>query len=348
MITEATPCYPIGPQGIPIYDNSEEVISSSLEANSANPATHPSSFLYNLSVIKDKVHQVQSLANIFWSPDHGQQPESTAIATPTMGTLIQEIIVTASSMMFVCQHMALGTPPSACNTTVELHHHRADKTADGAGPLVLSGGDHTVEDRRLANFYSNHHYSTLDQWYGDSYNNCNSTDDNNNNTGSTISININNEGSAREFPQKTETNEESQGFSPKNDDVIELDAADILAMYTHYCQVCGKGAHGDEYKSSAALSNPMKSENGENSGGGGVGKLPRKYYTPNITTRGATARKCVCKRCNRKQFSVLSDLRTHEKHCGDVKWLCSCGNTYSRKDKLMGACCLVRWPHAGY
>ncbi|GAU37774.1 hypothetical protein TSUD_102910 [Trifolium subterraneum] len=44
----------------------------------------------------------------------------------------------------------------------------------------------------------------------------------------------------------------------------------------------------------------------------------------------------VCKRCNFKQISVLSDLRTHEKHCGDLRWQCSCGHTFSRKDKLMG------------
>ncbi|KAL5124101.1 Protein SENSITIVE TO PROTON RHIZOTOXICITY 2 [Glycine soja] len=41
-------------------------------------------------------------------------------------------------------------------------------------------------------------------------------------------------------------------------------------------------------------------------------------------------------RCNQKQFSVLSDLRTREKHCGDLKWQCTCGTSFSRKDKLMG------------
>ncbi|KAL0360118.1 UNVERIFIED_CONTAM: protein SENSITIVE TO PROTON RHIZOTOXICITY 1 [Sesamum radiatum] len=30
------------------------------------------------------------------------------------------------------------------------------------------------------------------------------------------------------------------------------------------------------------------------------------------------------------------DLKTHEKHCGRDKWLCSCGTTFSRKDKLFG------------
>ncbi|KAI3461362.1 hypothetical protein Pfo_018025 [Paulownia fortunei] len=376
MITGATPCYPIGPQGIPIYGVHEEVISSSLEANSSVPATHPSSFLYNLSILKDKVHQVQSLASIFLSPDHGQPPESTAIAIPTMGTLIQEIIVTASSMMFACQQMALGSPSTNNNNTFELHHHRANKITDAAGgQLAQSGGSRAVVERGpSAAFFSNHH-DTVDHWYADSYNNCNSTDDNNNSTRSTI-VAIGNgiEGNcARELPQKTETYEGSEGISPKNCDIVELDAADLLAKYTHYCQVCGKGfkrdanlrmhmrAHGDEYKSSAALSNPMKNNaanmSGENTGG--IPKPPRKYSCPhegcrwnknhakfqplksmicvkNHYKRSHCPKMYVCKRCNRKQFSVLSDLRTHEKHCGDLKWQCSCGTTFSRKDKLMG------------
>jgi hypothetical protein len=37
-----------------------------------------------------------------------------------------------------------------------------------------------------------------------------------------------------------------------------------------------------------------------------------------------------------KKFSVVADLKTHEKHCGRDKWLCSCGTTFSRKDKLFG------------
>lgn len=28
------------------------------------------------------------------------------------------------------------------------------------------------------------------------------------------------------------------------------------------------------------------------------------------------------------------DLKTHEKHCGSDKWLCSCETTFARKDKL--------------
>ena len=33
---------------------------------------------------------------------------------------------------------------------------------------------------------------------------------------------------------------------------------------------------------------------------------------------------------------MVADLKTHEKHCGRDKWQCSCGTTFSRKDKLFG------------
>ncbi|CAI9785907.1 unnamed protein product [Fraxinus pennsylvanica] len=369
MITGATSsCYPNGTQGLPIYGvpHPQEVVSSSLELNpSVSSTNHASSFLYNLSVLKDRIHQVHSLGSLFLTSDHGQPPESTTIALPTIGTLIQEIIVTASSMMYSCQQMAVGgAPPPASPITDELHHHHQQTVMiDGSGGGGGRAG-HQVEYRGHQDFYSN---DTVLDWYGANYNSCNSTDT----PRKSIAVTSNStEVCRKEIPQKTETNEELVGLSPNNCDIVELDAADLLAKYTHYCQVCGKGfkrdanlrmhmrAHGDEYKSSAALINPMKRK-GNSIGTDGLNKLPRKYSCPhqgcrwnkshkkfqplksmicvkNHYKRSHCPKMYVCKRCNSKQFSVLSDLRTHEKHCGDQKWQCSCGTTFSRKDKLMG------------
>lgn len=304
----------------PIYGVSDDqhLISSSVDASSSQ-GTNPTSFLYNLSLLKDKILQVESVATTFLSHDH-HPDQSTTFVIPTLGTLIQEIIVTASSMMFACQQMNLAPLPA-----------------------TNSGGGAAVESTFL---YS--HHDRVDHWsYGDVYN-CNSSN-NNNST----------EGVCRNAPEKTETEEASENY-----DIVELKAADLLAKYTHFCHVCGKGfkrdanlrmhmrAHGDEYKSSSALSRPTK--NAEREGG-----ERRKYSCPqegcrwnmkhakfqplksmicvkNHYKRSHCPKMYVCKRCSRKHFSVLSDLRTHEKHCGDIKWVCSCGTNFSRKDKLTG------------
>ncbi|KAL2343068.1 hypothetical protein Fmac_004353 [Flemingia macrophylla] len=45
----------------------------------------------------------------------------------------------------------------------------------------------------------------------------------------------------------------------------------------------------------------------------------------------------LCERCRKKSFAVASDLRSHAKQCrGEATWKCSCGTTFSRKDKLLG------------
>ncbi|KAA8530844.1 hypothetical protein F0562_005532 [Nyssa sinensis] len=35
-------------------------------------------------------------------------------------------------------------------------------------------------------------------------------------------------------------------------------------------------------------------------------------------------------------FCDICDLKSHLKHCGESKWRCSCGTSFSRKDKLFG------------
>nr|XP_019703621.1 zinc finger protein STOP1 homolog isoform X2 [Elaeis guineensis] len=147
-------------------------------------------------------------------------------------------------------------------------------------------------------------------------------------------------------------------------EVLELKKEEILAPHTHFCSICKKGfkrsanlrmhmrGHGDEYKTPAALAKPRNEASSEP-------VLIKRYSCPvvgckrnrehekfqplktilcvkNHYKRSHCDKSYTCSRCNTKKFSVLADLKTHEKHCGCDRWLCSCGTLFSRKDKLLG------------
>ncbi|XP_078435194.1 C2H2 and C2HC zinc fingers superfamily protein [Wolffia australiana] len=149
-------------------------------------------------------------------------------------------------------------------------------------------------------------------------------------------------------------------------EVLQLAEEEILAPHAHFCVICGKGfkrdanlrmhmrGHGDEFKTVAALAKPSGGAGGEGGGGGG-----KRYSCPvkgckrnkehgkfqplktilcvkNHYKRSHCAKSFTCSRCHSKKFSVVADLKTHEKHCGRDRWVCSCGTTFSRKDKLFG------------
>ncbi|XP_060186798.1 protein SENSITIVE TO PROTON RHIZOTOXICITY 2-like [Lycium barbarum] len=149
-------------------------------------------------------------------------------------------------------------------------------------------------------------------------------------------------------------------------EIIELDAVELLAEHIHFCDYCGKGfkrdanlrmhmrAHGNQYKTPEALAKPEKKHIESSSGnktkrfscpfvGCCRNKMHKKFRplksaicVKNHFKRSHCPRMYSCTRCNKKSFSVLADLKSHLKHCGETKWKCSCGTSFSRKDKLFG------------
>ncbi|CAM0877837.1 unnamed protein product [Alopecurus aequalis] len=142
-------------------------------------------------------------------------------------------------------------------------------------------------------------------------------------------------------------------------EVVQLEKEEILAPHAHACKVCGKGfkrdanlrmhlrGHGDQYKTPAALASPSAHETTtrfyyscpytgckRNREHKDFQPLKNPVCVKNHYRRSHCDKSHLCRRCGVKRFSVLADLRTHEKHCGRDRWVCSCGVTFSRKEKL--------------
>ncbi|WVZ91628.1 hypothetical protein U9M48_037774 [Paspalum notatum var. saurae] len=325
-------------------------------SDSADARCH--ALLYNLSVLKEKVQQLQPLVGLAVEHD-GPGPVAAASG------VIQEIISAASSMMYAFQQLCSRHQGAAASSSTAAQGQQGNHNTTIAVGYARNGETAAFGDHQQA---ANIGHAMEQQWQhhrggggGGGYDN-RSIQSTSSKTAATVVV-------AAAVPLQEEPTMAATGT------IIELDAAELLAKFTHYCQVCGKGfkrdanlrmhmrAHGDEYKSSAALANPAKAA----AAGGAAAasttaaaSISKSYYScphegcrwnrkhakfqplksvicaKNHYKRSHCPKMYVCNRCNRKHFSVLSDLRTHEKHCGDHRWLCSCGTSFSRKDKLIG------------
>ncbi|KNA11524.1 hypothetical protein SOVF_134450 [Spinacia oleracea] len=308
------------------------------------------SLLYSISMLKEKVGDVESFVSIYLNQqenhyyDHSHQTTvdqqlTSSMAFSSMANLIQEIVHTASFMMLSCEQMALSGTTTTTTTQIGNINNELHTMQKANNQEVFNNGD---------SFY--HHHASKN------------------------------------------TNQESPSSLSVEAayDLVEVDAADLLARYTHYCQVCGRGfkreanlrmhmrAHGDKYNKLSLMSNnninnnnnslkqnknDNEVEHNNNTRTKAVAVAvapPRKYSCPqkgcrwnknhvkfqplksmvcvrNHYKRSHCPKMFVCKRCNMKEFSVLSDLKTHEKHCGDnvKKLYCSCGTSFTNNHKLM-------------
>ncbi|CAN6899270.1 unnamed protein product [Brassica oleracea var. botrytis] len=298
-------------------------------------AWDPRTMLSNLSFMEEKIHELQDLVHLMVRRNgqlQGRQEQLVAhqqqLITTDLTSIIIQLISTAGSLLPSVKHHNMSTAPGPFTGSALFPYPR--------------------EANNLASQTLNNNTCEFD-------------------LPKPIVVEERESHVVEEHEMKDEDDvEEGENLLPGSYEILQLEKEEILAPHTHFCTICGKGfkrdanlrmhmrGHGDEYKTPAALAKPNKE-----AAPGSEPMLIKRYSCPfpgckrnkdhkkfqplktilcvkNHYKRTHCDKSFTCSRCHTKKFSVIADLKTHEKHCGKNKWLCSCGTTFSRKDKLFG------------